>query len=63
MKEEGSLKNSSSEAVNRIISQDQKLIGYEKDIVGWIGIDEPVSIDIFEPIRIVKEILETNNSK
>lgn len=56
------LKDSTSDVVNRIILQDEILIGYEKDIPGWIGIDEPVSIDIFEPIRTVKEILETKTA-
>ncbi|MCK7525794.1 MAG: hypothetical protein MZV64_53400 [Ignavibacteriales bacterium] len=52
----------SSEARSNIEIQDQKLIDFETDITGWMGIDEPVSIDIFEPIRIVKEILSTTTS-
>ena len=52
----------SSEARSNIEIQDQKLIDFETDITGWMGIDEPVSIDIFEPIRIVKEILSTKTS-
>lgn len=59
------LKDSSSKAFRRIELQDQKLISYKNDIPGWIGIDEPVSIDVFEPIRIVKEVLgkKTANSR
>jgi hypothetical protein len=38
--------------------QNQKLNSHNNNIAGWIGIDEPVSIDVFEPIRIVKEALE-----
>ncbi|HMN18480.1 MAG TPA: hypothetical protein PKD03_12770 [Ignavibacteriaceae bacterium] len=52
-------------ARKRIKDQDDVLSSYHNDIAGWIGIDEPVSIDIFEPIRIVKNILEskTNNRR
>ncbi|MBP9583433.1 MAG: hypothetical protein KBE38_14835, partial [Ignavibacterium sp.] len=58
------LKDPLSPAVQRIKDQDESLITYEEDIPGWIGIDEPESIDIFEPIRIVKEVLQTTtNSK
>ncbi|MBS4035511.1 MAG: hypothetical protein KGZ85_13650, partial [Ignavibacterium sp.] len=30
-------------------------------VTGWLGIDEPVSIDIFEPIKIVTQILDNNS--
>jgi hypothetical protein len=30
-------------------------------IVGWLGIDEPVSIDIFEPIKLVTQLLDDNS--
>jgi hypothetical protein len=30
-------------------------------VTGWLGIDEPVSIDIFEPIKIVTQILDDNS--
>ncbi len=33
------------------------LSGYETSVFGWLGIDEPVSIDLFEPIRIVDSLL------
>ncbi|HRP37406.1 MAG TPA: hypothetical protein PLS50_06385, partial [Candidatus Dojkabacteria bacterium] len=49
-------------ARKKIKDQDDVLSSYYDDIAGWIGIDEPVSIDIFEPIRIVKEILETKTN-
>src|SRR5690554_1526431 len=31
---------------------------YTDSVVGWIGFDEPASIDLYEPIRIVTEILD-----
>ena len=46
-------------ARKKIKDQDNNLHSYYDDIPGWIGIDEPVSIDIFEPIRIVNELLKT----
>ncbi len=46
-----------------IKDQANSLNSYNADglITGWLGIDEPVSIDLFEPIRIVKDILEDNS--
>ncbi len=45
---------------NLIVQQANSLNNYNADelVTGWMGIDEPVSIDIFEPIRIVKNILD-----
>ena len=47
----------------RIIDQANSLDSYNTDslIVGWLGIDEPVSIDIFEPIKLVTQILDDNS--
>ncbi len=48
---------------NQILAQANSLNSYNADglITGWLGIDEPVSIDLFEPIRIVKDILDYNS--
>lgn len=48
---------------NKIITQANSLDAYDTDslIVGWLGIDEPSSIDIFKPIKLVNEILEDNS--
>jgi hypothetical protein len=49
----------------RIIAQANSLNSYNADglVVGWLGIDEPVSIDIFEPIRLVTQILDDNSQR
>ncbi len=46
----------------RIIDQANSLDFYNTDslIVGWLGVDEPVSIDIFKPIKLITEILDDN---
>ncbi len=44
-----------------ILLQANSLNAYTENISGWLGIDEPTSIDIFEPIRLVTEILENNS--
>ena len=55
--------NPLSDAVARIDSQANSLNNYNADslVTGWLGIDEPVSIDIFEPIKIVTQILDDNS--
>ncbi|MDY0082061.1 MAG: right-handed parallel beta-helix repeat-containing protein [Ignavibacteriaceae bacterium] len=50
----------SSDARDNIIAQANSL-GADDLIVGWLGIDEPVSIDIFEPIKLVTELLKNNS--
>ncbi len=35
----------------------------DSTIVGWLGIDEPVSIDIFEPIKLVTQLLDNNSQE
>ena len=46
-----------------IIAQANSLNNYNAYslVAGWLGIDEPVSIDIFEPIKIVTQILDDNS--
>ena len=51
--------NPTSDARYNIGLQANSLSSYENSISGWLGIDEPHSIDIFEPIRIVKGILDS----
>lgn len=48
----------------RVIDQANSLNNYNIDklIVGWLGIDEPSSIDIFEPIRLVTKLLDENTT-
>ena len=58
--------NPLSPAEQRIITQAtslQSFSGWDTLVVGWFGIDEPESIDIFEPIRFVTEILDINSSR
>jgi tetratricopeptide (TPR) repeat protein len=40
-----------------IKDQSNSLSSYQNSVFGWLGIDEPVSIDLFEPIRVVDSIL------
>lgn len=35
------------------------LSSYNNRVIGWMGIDEPLCIDQFEPIRIVQNIVDT----
>lgn len=42
------------------LSQGQSLYGNR--LAGWIGMDEPWSLDTWEPIRIVQNILEDHNA-
>ena len=51
-----------SNAIERINSQDNELSSYYNAITGWLGIDEPLSIDNFEPIRIVDSILSAKSN-
>jgi hypothetical protein len=46
-----------------IETQLSKLSSHQNLIVGQYGIDEPFSIDHFEPIRIVAQILRDNNQQ
>ncbi|HSL89469.1 MAG TPA: hypothetical protein VK870_09215 [Ignavibacteriaceae bacterium] len=54
-----------SNAIVNITAQANSLNSYNADelITGWLGIDEPVSIDIFEPIRLVTEILDNTSQR
>jgi len=40
-----------------IEQQDKSILDYHNSVTGWIGIDEPRSIDQYEPIKIVTQIL------
>ncbi len=47
-------------AEQRILAQADAFnnLAYTDSVVGWIGFDEPASIDLYEPIRIVTNILD-----
>ncbi len=62
--ERGDLLVNTSIPEGQILDQLETLSPDHDDLVsGWLGIDEPVSIDIFEPIRIVTEILDNNSQR
>ena len=45
---------------NMVIVQANSLENYKNSVSGWLGIDEPQSIDQYEPIRVVDSLLKTN---
>ncbi|HRP36960.1 MAG TPA: hypothetical protein PLS50_04060, partial [Candidatus Dojkabacteria bacterium] len=47
----------------RIKNQIDQLLSYDNSVVGWHGIDEPFSIDNFEPIRIVAQTVRDHNKQ
>ena len=47
----------------QIYAQDDLLNNHYDYITGYIGFDEPTSIDIAEPVRIVKEILDSESNQ
>ena len=49
-----------SDAVTRIDSQLTQLQDYNSSILGWLGRDEPNSIDQYAPIKKVNEILNSD---
>jgi hypothetical protein len=55
------LMNPSSLAEANILSQANSLGTNSHVLAGWLGFDEPTSLDIFEPIRKVSEILDDNS--
>lgn len=52
-----------SQARDLVELQLNQLSTFEDYVAGWHGIDEPFSIDIFEPIRIVAQILKDNSQQ
>jgi hypothetical protein len=52
-------------AEQRILAQADAFdnLSYTNSVVGWIGFDEPASIDLYEPIRIVREILDNDTQQ
>lgn len=48
--------------ISRLHSQDNELSSHHNDITGWLGIDEPYSIDNFEPIRVVDSVLSAKSN-
>ena len=47
---------------NLIVEMTQSNYSFSSKISGWFGVDEPHSIDNFEPIRIVSELLENQSN-
>ncbi|KAB2853167.1 MAG: hypothetical protein F9K42_00735, partial [Ignavibacterium sp.] len=47
----------------QIYTQDNLLNNHYDYVTGYIGFDEPTSIDIAEPIRIVKGVLDSKSSR
>lgn len=58
------LTDPTSDAETNILAQANSLDNYNSEnlLVGWLGIDEPSSIDIFEPIRLVTKLLDENTT-
>lgn len=57
------LKDPTKPAASNIISQACSTIVNNEDVIaGWFGIDEPHSIDNFEPIRVVDSILNSKSN-
>ncbi|HRQ55166.1 MAG TPA: hypothetical protein PL018_12975, partial [Ignavibacteriaceae bacterium] len=50
-----------SNAKQNLRNQLTSLSGYENSVFGWLGIDEPQSIDQYEPIRVVDSLLKANS--
>jgi hypothetical protein len=51
-----------SSAKNNILSQATGTQNYHNRLAGWLAVDEPGSIDEYEPIRIVDSILNNTSS-
>jgi hypothetical protein len=52
-----------SSAEANILAQANSLPNHTDLLAGWLGVDEPTSIDIFEPIRKVTEILDNYSTQ
>ncbi|HRP91981.1 MAG TPA: T9SS type A sorting domain-containing protein [Ignavibacteriaceae bacterium] len=59
----GLLLKSTTIPEDQILTQATSLDSYHPLVTGWLGVDEPISIDIFEPIRMVTEILDYNSNE
>jgi len=57
------LMDPASDAEIKIKSQTDSLSSYNNFIAGWLGVDEPTSIDIFEPIKKVTGILDIHSNQ
>lgn len=53
--------SSTKDQIRLMLEADYITQDYENKISGWIGLDEPGSIDNFEPIRIIHELLENHS--
>src|SRR5690554_3776215 len=60
--ERGILLKNTSIPEGQILAQDNLLDDFYDYVTGYLGFDEPTSIDIAEPIRIVKGILNTKSN-